>query len=99
MRTVEVQGVYFDCYDGNPRVVDILLELDYNSSGDVVRVIKGGITGFEAFCVSQVDQDKLFRKGWWANAGTPGAYPSLYIHGLQMRMAFEKLEILECEKR
>jgi hypothetical protein len=99
MNTVEVQGVSFDCFNGTPKTVDLLLELDYNSFGDVVRVVKGGITGFESFCVSQVKQDELFRKGWWANEGSTDAYPSLYIHGLQMKEAFEKLEILESEKR
>jgi hypothetical protein len=99
MRTVEVQGAYFDCFEGCPKIVDLLLELDYNSLGDVVRIIKGGITGYESFCVSQVKQDELFRKGWWANVGTPGVYPSLYIHGLQMKEAFRKLEILESGKR
>ncbi|KKN80814.1 hypothetical protein LCGC14_0326200 [marine sediment metagenome] len=101
METTTIQGVRFDCRTGEPRVVDIQVEVRTDSEADrAVWLAKGGVTGYESFCLdrsSPADLKARFYKmklnGWWACMGTEGRWDALYIHGLQMTKLLEDLEL------
>ena len=95
-----VEGVRFRCSSGRPMCEEIIAELDMDESvfkGGVVR-LENGPTGYESFVVELVKPEGMQRMidhGWWACAGTPGRWDSLYISGLQMKKMLKELGLYD----
>lgn len=91
-----IKGVRFTCSLGEPKVVELRVELRrydrHDPTCDVIRVY-GGVTGWESFNVGEgtiTDLSKMKANGWWACAGTPGRWDALYFHSLQMARMFKE---------
>jgi len=94
MRTF-IEGVQFDCRSGRPRPVQVQAELLVHPNLGRVVEIRGGVTGYESFCLDSAgpDFEQMKRRGWWACAGTPGSWDGLYFHGLQMEKLLKELGV------
>jgi hypothetical protein len=62
--------------------------------GQVLKVVDGGITGYESFIITEAVVMKICEKGWWACMGTPGSWDSLYFPAEEMRRVFDAFGIL-----
>lgn len=71
-------------------IVPLKVECCFNGGKPVVTIADGGVTGAESV---YFDDHFLYacEKGWWACAGTPGRWDSLFVPAKEMRVVFEKL--------
>jgi hypothetical protein len=78
--------------------VTILVHYDY-TSGDkaIIKVIRGGVTGYESYYVSDLIRDYPFKyeKGFPWCAGTPGRWDYLYTKADEMNSMFAVIKQLQ----
>lgn len=92
---VVVRGVRTHQTTAQQSIVPLTFECRYqaNAPVPVVSITDGGVTGAES-----VYFDDYFlaarEKGWWACAGTPGRWDSLFVPAKEMRAVFEKLGLV-----
>ena len=72
-------------------IVVLTVECRYRNNEPTVAITDGGVTGYESVYFDDYFLDQTRAKGWWACAGTPGRYDSLFIPAKEMRAAFETL--------
>jgi len=81
---VRIKGIRTNCITGEEKEVIITLEKYYHASNLNswwVRIIKGGVTGYESLEVSRM----AFSRGWLACGGTKDRWDRLYIPADQMQ--------------
>lgn len=80
----QVKGKRTHCSTGEVKHVACVMELEFSERGVVLKMVEGGVTGYESMYVygSHAAPDVLERLGkkpWWANAGTKGSWDELEI--------------------
>lgn len=95
---VELEAVRFNCVSGAAKVVTVTLSQSVYTEGVLLGEtwihLANGVTGAESFCLRgkhPADLERMKAEGWWACAGTPGRWNGLYVNGLQLIKALEKL--------
>jgi hypothetical protein len=91
IKSTTVEGVEFNCFNGTAIIYMLDVELYNNPTlGLCIRILNGP-TGHESCVVSEIDQEKMIRNGWWACWGTVNNDNKLYISGLQLKQMFKDL--------
>ena len=98
MNTITVKGTRTKLWlDGTTKSckVKVVFALKDKRS---LYIIKGGVTGYESFCIECFDDfQKMIDKGWTACAGTKGSWDRLFIPGKSMKEVFEFFNLVEKE--
>lgn len=90
-RTEKVRGIRTNAFTNEVTDVDCEILVEDNSTlGPVVKLI-GGPTGYESFCLNNVNLARL-NEGWNACLGTKGQWDGLFIHGKSLIEAINKLK-------
>ncbi len=93
-RTVSrITGVRTRLPSGEPREVELVVELRDGHSGKVFAVVEGWVTGYESFYVEDMLNGPIPLDGWGACAGTDHRWDRLMIPFDQMQKAFKELGI------
>lgn len=72
-------------------IVMLTFECRFRDNLPVVAIADGGVTGYESVYLDDYFLDATRARGWWACAGTPGRYDSLFVPAKEMRAVFDRL--------
>jgi len=76
-----------DCMTGKQKETSVELTLEPGLSGLVIKITKGGVTGYESFYYNDFLKDWNENKGWPACWGTEGRWDRLEISASEMTRA------------
>jgi len=93
---ITLTAVRTDCITNKQKETLVELVLEPGHNGLVVRITKGGVTGYESFYYNNFLEDWDESKGWPACFGTKGRWDRLEIPAREMTRAmkfFNKIKI------
>lgn len=96
----DIQDIREDCYTGKSRTANLKWYIEKQTKWpDLTHAvfIEGGPTGWESFCVDRFWEDtqkRMCASGWYACAGTPRSWDSLFIPPEEARKMINKIKEL-----
>lgn len=80
---ITLTAIRTDCITKEQREVSIELNLEQGDYGPIIKITKGGVTGYESFYYKSF-LNSWNKKAWCACAGTKGVWDRLEISSSEM---------------
>ena len=90
---IEVQAQLFNCCrNWVGRKVRVQFVLEDGKYGKILRISKGGVTGYESFYVKDYHDD-FHEHGWMACMGTERSWDRLFVPAKSMKKVFDYFDL------
>ena len=86
---ITLTAIRTDCITKEQREVSIELNLEQGDFGSIIKITKGGVTGYESFYYDSFLERWDKDKAWCACAGTKGVWDRLEISSSEMVKAID----------
>jgi|LGOV01.1.fsa_nt_gb hypothetical protein len=82
-----MKAIRTDCVTGERKEVICGYRIEQTDTGEDVFYLEDGPTGYESFSITSkyTNLDRIIKNGWYACAGTPNSWDTLYVPGAELK--------------